>query len=243
MGRLLTICLVACSLFGCGRYFSGPILPAPEDKQETTAKVKDDGSVSFNINRLEITLRPMSDEELNRQFPTVSKGGPLAANPYTYGDWKPVGDTYTPPKYTVFLIQVTNYEYPKVRLDPTKVELVSKQAKREYAPLVYQDILEYYYSLTQAYSGKNYQVFQERRDLLNRTLYPQSEFVFSAQERQGYLVFPALPPDLTDFEVRFYDIALRFDYKDDPIELKDLVFRFQREVFKGYEPPEDLVQK
>ena len=42
--------------------------------------VSDDGTVVYVRDRLEISVRPMTDEELNRQFPLFSKdgGGPAA---------------------------------------------------------------------------------------------------------------------------------------------------------------------
>ena len=108
--------------------------PRPENRQETYASVEDDGTITAVFNRLEISLRPMADEELNRQFADYSAAGANSKNPYTFGNWKPLGDTYTPPKYTVFSVEVKNYEYPKVHLDPTRITLVSQQAGRAYDP-------------------------------------------------------------------------------------------------------------
>ena len=241
MARLLGVALIVCLCVGCGRYFPGPVTPMSEDRQEPAAVIRDDGSVLFNVNRLEISLRPISDEELNRQFPSRSKDPAHSPNPFTYGDWKPMGDTYTPQKYTVFLLLVKNYEYPKVHVDPAHLELISHQAHRRFDPLPLTNILEYYYSLAQAYSGPNYFLFQSRRDLLIRSLY-SDEVVFSSQEKLGYVLFPALPPDVSEFEVHVRDIALRFDFRDSPVETTDLVFRFEREVLDGYHPPERLGQ-
>ena len=58
----------------------------------------------------------------------------------------------------------------------------------------------------------------------------------------GYVLFPALPPDVREFEVHVRDITLRFDFKDSPVETAALVFRFEREVLNGYHPPERLGQ-
>lgn len=234
--------ILALLLAGCGRYFPGPITPAAEDVQESNYSVQDDGTIVHTLNRLEVSLRAMTDEELNRQFADISKDGALSGNPYTFADWKPLGDTYTPPKYNVFLLKVKNYEYPKVKLDPLRLELVAPATRRRFPPLRQEEILEYYYSQAQAYAGNLYSVFQERRDQMIRTMFPPDE-IFSGQELQGYVVFRALPPDVKAFEVRIFDLALRFDYKNDPVETTDLVFRFNREVFKGYQPPEDMAQK
>lgn len=234
--------LVLLALVGCGRYFSGPIAPAPEDRQEAYASVEDDGTITAAFNRLEIALRPMSDDELNRQFAEYSAAGANSKNPYTFGNWKPLGDTYTPPKYTVFSVQVKNYEYPKVHLDPTRITLVSQQAGRAYDPLNRRDILEFHASMIPGYAGNAYSVFQERREILSRTLYPAQD-VFSGQEVGGYVVFPALPGDVREFTVHLSDVAIRFDFRQQPVETIELAYRFQREVFRGYQPPADWARE
>jgi len=243
MARLSGLCLVLLLVSACGRYFAGPIMPAAEDRQEAASVVQDDGSITQVHDRLEISLRPMSDDELNRQMATFSQDGANSANPYTFGNWKPIGDSYTPPKYSVFQLTVKNYQYPKVMLDPGNAELLARGAHREFRPINREDILEYYYSLNQAYTGHNSRVFSERSDLLRKSLYPSDEYVFSGQETVGYVVFPVLPPDVLEFEIEIRDIGIRFNYRDEPTEQMDLVYRFEREVFKGYHPPEELVRK
>jgi len=220
---------------GCGRYFGGPIQPVAE-QQEPHMIVKDDGSVTYEYQRLEIGLRPMSDEELNRQFENYSHQGPISTNPYTYGNWQPMGENWTPPKYTVFLLKVKNYAYPKVRVDPIEVELISEVNHRRYKSLKLPEMLEYYYAHIQGYAGNSYQRFQEREDILIRTLY-RGEMVFSGQEAEGYIVFPKLDPDVKEFSIHLKDIAIRFDFRDEPVETQDLTFCFHREVYKGYQPP------
>jgi len=239
MGRVLIFALIFSSASGCGRYFPGAIRPATEAQQDETAIVQDDGTVLFDLGRLAISLRPMTDGELNRQLSSDEVEGSVSSNPYTFGTWKPVGDSYTPTKYTVFLLQVKNYEYPKVHIDPSNLELVSDSAHRRYPPVSLEAMLEYYRSQAQAYSGQNYFLFQRRRDELVRTLYPDV-VVFSSQEQKGYVVFPTLPPDVRDFEVHVRDVALRFDYAGVPTETADLAYRFEREVFRGFEPPAEL---
>ena len=62
-------------LAGCGRYFDGPIQPAPQEQQEADMVIKDDGLITYSFERLEIGLRPMTDAELNRKFPQQSTQG------------------------------------------------------------------------------------------------------------------------------------------------------------------------
>ena len=48
------------------------ILPGPLDVWSQFKVVADDGSVLFTKERLEIRVRPMTDDELNRQFSDVT---------------------------------------------------------------------------------------------------------------------------------------------------------------------------
>ena len=235
MDKFLGIVFLFFSI-GCGRYFAGPIRPTPEAQQGGHIVVKDDGSVVSISERLEISLRPMLDEELNRQFASQSQDKALSTNPYTYGNWRPSGENWTPNKYTVFLLKVKNYEYPKVRIDPSKAEVVAEMVKRRYRSLNILEIMEFYYTyVLGGYAGNDYKRFEERKDILQATLYTD-DMVFSGQEKEGYIVFPRLDPDVKTFSVHLKGVALRFDYRDEPIETTGLMFRFQRDVYKGYHP-------
>jgi len=226
-------------LTGCGRYFPGPINPVPVTQQEPNMVISDDGSVTYVYQRLEVGLRPMTDDELNRQFQNASMDGPLSTNPYTLGNWKPMGEKWTPSRYSVWLLRVKNYEYPKVGINPQNIELVSAKGYRSYQPLKPLEILEYYYSFIQGYSGNEYRRFNEREDILERTLLKE-QVVFSGQEAEGYIVFPNLDPDVLSMSIHVKEVALRFDFRNEPVETTDLTFRFEREVYKGYQPPASL---
>ena len=232
MRNLLILTVVF--LLGCGRYFAGPIRPMPEAQQGPHMAVYDDGTVSYSFNRLEISLRPVSDEELNRQFSSQSRAGALSTNPYTYGNWRPMGDERTPQRFTVFLLKVKNYAYPKVLVDPSKAVLVADNG-RTYKALGIAELSEYYRAYVLGYAGNFYARYEERKDILKRTLY-RGDPLFSGQEQEGYLVFPPLHPDVERFRVVLKDIVLRFDYKGDPVDTIELSFRFGREVYRGYHP-------
>ncbi len=235
MLRLLPLLLL---LAGCGRYFAGPLIPVERQGAYTT--VQDDGSVLYAHDRLEISLRPMTDEELNRQFASCSSRGPESTNPYTYGNWKPMGDRWTPQRFTVFRLRVSNYAYPKVLVDPCKAVLTSANGRR-YRALCLRDLLEYYRSYALGQAGNAWARFEERKDILKKTLYP-GDALFSGQASEGYIVFPPLDYDVKEVAVTLRDIVLRFDYQGRPIETMDLTFRFRRDVYKGYYPPPSLVE-
>jgi len=207
------------------RYFPGPVCSVSEKGQAEGAVVMDDGTVQHSLGRLVIGLKPMADEELNRQFPTVTKEG---LNPYTYGTWCPMGEKDTPRRFTVFRLNVKNYEFPKMEVDPIKAEIVTSNG-RKYAPFNLLELDNYFSRYAAGYAGNPYKGFRVRMDILKKTLYPK-DTVFSGQEQEGYIVFPPLPPDVTDFTVRLRDVVLRFDYRKEPLETVDLSFCFERKV-------------
>lgn len=235
MHKTLYLTIVLLLSAGCGRYFPGPIRPMSENQQGPHMIVEDDGTVAYVYERLEIGLRPMSDEELNRMFASYSQAGAESTNPYTYGNWKPMGEDWTPQRFTVFLLKVKNYRYPKIRVNPDAAELLSESG-RVYQPLTLLHLSEYYRSYAQGWAGNLYERFEESKDILNLTLY-RGDIVFSGQEDEGYVVFPRLDPDVTRFRVILKDVTLRFDYRNEPVETVQLTFQFQRDVYRGYHPP------
>ena len=242
MSQFAGLILLLCC--GCGyrfgyRHLAGPILPAPE--QVGQLQVADDQSIIFLMDRLEVILRPVTIEMLNRQFPVQStspKGfyqNPSfsLSNPYTYGDWSPPGQKQTPNRFTVFGLKVKNYAFPKVRIDPTKIHLTATNG-RNYPALSLFAMVEYYWPYAVAYTGNTYRYFQERRDLLRKTLFKE-DFIFSGQEQEGFIVFPFIDYDVDEFTVWIEDLALRFDYRDEPIESIDIPYHFHRDVYIGRE--------
>lgn len=237
--RRLWLLAALLALSGCGRYFVGPLRPL--DQQAPEMRVNDDGSVTYTKDRLTITLQPMSDAQLNRQFADVSQQGVRSTNPYTFGNWHPTGDAWTPPRFAVFLVTVSNYQYPKVLLDALQVTATTAN-NRTYEAMSYSQLEEYYQAYWQGRIGQGRTDYEARTDLLKRTLFGR-QLVFSAQEKQGYLVFPALNDDVRKVQVHLGHIVLRFDYADQPVEQLDLTYSFERDVFRGKQPPPELVEK
>jgi hypothetical protein len=230
--------LLGLFMTGCGRYFAGPTHPLPEAQQAPRMAVYDDGTVAYEYERLEIRLRPLSDRELNRAFASQSSAGAESTNPYTYGNWTPLGEKWAPQRFTVFYLQVKNYAYPKVQIDPRRVTLRSTSG-RSYQTVTFLELAEYYRAHALAWSGNAYGRYGEQRDTLQRTLFG-GDLLFSGQEQGGYLVFPLLAPDVKEFSVTLEHIALRFNYADEPTETLQLTYRFAREVIRGYQPPPQL---
>ena len=111
------------------RLVPGPLVPLQEDRQGQGSEVADDGTVTYHIERLRISLRPLQDEELNRQFPYLSAGGKFSVNPYTYGNWIPEGAARTPTRFTIFMLKVENYAFPKVIVNPQSMHLRAQNGR------------------------------------------------------------------------------------------------------------------
>jgi hypothetical protein len=239
---LLSILAAGCALQLGYRHFAGPVVPAAEYDDQFA--VGDDRSVTFIQDRLEVTMLPLTAEMMNRQLsshsestPGFSKANPYVTptNPYTYGDWTPLGEDASPERFTLFALKVKNYAYPKVRIDPASIEIVAPNG-RHYPALTISSLVEYYWPYAVAYSGNNYRQLRERTDLLRRTMY-RDDMIFSGQEKQGYVVFEPLHRDVEEFTIHIRGMQLRFDYRGDPVETVDIAYRFDREVHFAKEPP------
>ncbi len=219
---LLALCASSCGY----RHWAGPLRPV--EPQAAGLAVADDGSITFTRHRLDVVLRALTDEELNRQFATQSVGGHAATNPYTYGDRRFEDDEEQHTRFTVFQLRVKNYAFPKVRIDPASVLLTTRNG-RKYWSLNLGQLETYYRAYATGYGGTAYGRFKARLDLLRRTML-SGEPVFSGQEASGFLVFPVLHADVRHVEVTVHDAVLRFDFRDEPVETVDIVYRFERAV-------------
>lgn len=233
--------LVGLLLSGCSyRYYAEDLKPMSEAEQGANKTVADDGTVSYTQARLEISLRPMTDAELNRQFSAYSSEGPNSQNPYTFGNSTYFRTGDTPQRFTVFRMYVSNYEYPKVYLDPKKVYITTPNGRKYYA-LRFEQLSIYYRRYVGSGIGGNEPgmpgnamfTWKERESILRRTMFPDEE-VFSAQENEGYIVFKPLASDVEELTVHIPNVVVRFDYKGDPIEDVDVEMYFEREIGRIY---------
>ena len=226
---------------GCShRYYAEDLKPVSEAEQGENKTVADDGTVAYKQARLEISLRPMTDEELNRQFSPYSSEGADSRNPYTFGNSTYFRTGETPQRFTVFRAFVSNYEYPKVYLDPTQVYITTSNGRKYYA-LTREQISIYYRRYVQGGTGGNapgvsgnaHSVWKERDGIMRRSMYV-NEQVFSAQESEGFLVFEPLAPDVDELTVHIPDVIVRYDYKGDPLERVDVEMSFERKIGRVY---------
>ena len=218
------------ALGGCGRYFPQDLRPVSQQAEGMV--VNDDGSVTFNLDRLAINLKPMTDAELNRQFAAVSVGGAASTNPYTFGDWQQPGEDWTRSRFTVVQLKVSNYQYPKVLIDPSKATITSTN-NRVYRSLSYAQLYDYFRTFWLGRTGQGRVDFKSRTSILRQSMYTETTTVFSGSEQEGYLVFPLLADDVTKIRLDIEDIAVRFNYSGEAVETVDLSFSFEREVLRG----------
>ncbi|MEW6750794.1 MAG: hypothetical protein AB1505_07425 [Candidatus Latescibacterota bacterium] len=233
--RAMRLCLLLGLLcwggWSCGyRYYAGPL--QPRDTQAEAMEVADDGTVTFTQDRFEVRLRPMAEDELNRLFAARSQSGPASTNPYTYGDTKFRGVDEGKQRFAVFQLGVKNYAYPKVRIDPARILLRAANG-REYWSLSFQQLDGYFRPYAIGYQGNEYSRYQERRDLLRQTMFTDAD-IFSGQEAEGFVVFPSLHPDVGLIDVEVQDVIMRFDFRNEPVETQDLVYRFTRDIGRIY---------
>lgn len=222
------------------RYYAEDLKPVSEAEQGANKTVADDGTVSYKQARLEVSVRPMTDVELNRQFSSYSNEGPDSRNPYTFGNSTYFRTGDTPQRFTVFRVFLSNYEYPKVYLDPKKVYITTPNGRKYYA-LTRDQLSIYYRRYVRGGSGGNapgvsgiaHSVWKERDGILRRSMFVDEQ-VFSAQESQGFLVFKPLAPDVDALTVHIPDVIVRYDYKGDPIEDIDVEMRFERKIGRIY---------
>ena len=230
---LATLCTVASCAW---RPYVGDVQPSAEDQQVQNMTVADDGTITWTQDRLEVRMRPVTDDELNRQFGGGDLGA-LSMNPFTYGG---VDDFYTgdeKKRFTVFMLGVKNYQYPKVRAIGDVVLASSNQ--RKYYDLNMKQLDRYFRAYAIGYRGNEYSVYKERRAILQSTMFRRQD-IFSGQELEGYVLFQALHTDVSSMVVTVKDLAIRFDYRGEPVESVDIPFRFEREI--GREFPDGRVE-
>ena len=238
----ISILAAVALLLGCGHYLiPGRFQPLEVAQQQTdiqgsSMKILDDGTVTFVQNRLEVSVRPMTDEEINRQFPAESTNasGPadeLPSNPFTYGNWIDPRTGKAPQRLSIFKITVKNYEYPKVKFDPLMVTVESANGRRYY-PWGGYDVEEYFRRFPIAFNGLGWVRYDARKDIYSRTKYPDDEFCFSGQEVEGYVVFSKIHDDVSEIAVEIPEFGLRYNFRNEPIETIDLHFRFKRDIKK-----------
>ena len=232
------LCLAALgSMWGCAGLIPSelkynvhmdPILP--EGRGDYYVDL-DDSSTVFSKEGLLIKVRHLGDDELNERFPRLYDGRHI--NPYTY-EAKDPEKGYTPPRFTVFEVEVINNTYAKVELDPAKVLMTSGgetfhyyDPGREGAVVLGGNSFTKYYKMELGTSGNEREINLERMGTIYRTVYHRQRPIFKEDKRLGLLVFDPLSQKNDEILLQFNEFVLSFDASDNPEETVDIEFRFK----------------
>ena len=195
---------------------------------------EEDGTLVYQRQGMKVTIRFVTDQELNAMFPEHSNKESASTNPYTYGNWVDPELGYTPNRFTVFKVAVHNHTLPKINLNPAEVVLTSDRGGRllsyvreskEIGHLSFED----YYRELAGRSGVEENRFAERMGLIRQTLYVDGK-VFKGDMKEGFLAFDPLDPRVKKAQLILKDFVLRYDANDWPTELIDLTFPYDRQV-------------
>ena len=222
----LHLCAAGCGYYHC----AGPLRPAVVQPERVSSA--GDGMVAFVQGSLRVEMRPLTDAELNRQFSAHSGPGTASTNPYSFGGTEFWEGEKVRTRFTTFHLKVANDGYPKIKIDPSRIVLRTPTGA-EYWSLSLQQLDTYYRAYALGFRGNEYARYQERLDVLRRTLFKNEE-IFLGQEAEGYVVFPALHHDVDQVEAIAHDAVLRFDHRNEPIETVQIRCRFERDIGRIY---------
>ena len=209
------------------------LIPIPDKLAEGYAQ-EEDGTLIYQRQGMKLTVKFVSDQELNAAFPEHSNKGEASTNPYTYGNWIDPNLGYIPNRFTVFKVTVHNYTMPKINLNPANALLTSDRGDRLYAYVreakeIGHLSFEDYYQERLGSSGVEQSRFDERMGLVRQTLYVDGK-VFKGDMKEGFLAFAPLDPRVKEVQLTLKDFVLRYDANDWPSELIDLTFSFERRI-------------
>jgi hypothetical protein len=206
--------------------------------------LEEDGAISYNLDGLKISVKPMTDEKLNKMFPENSYQEEASTNPYTYGNWVDLDLGYTPNRFTVFLIKVFNYAQPKVNLDPLTSVLTTNRgatllpyARGQKDNPGNERNFESYYEKIKGSSGVERIRFEERLGLIRQTLFTEGQ-IFKGDKKDGFIVFDPLDESVKEVELKIIDFVFKYDSNNWPQEKINISFTFNRELNKIVEKKE-----
>jgi len=244
---ILPICLallfIGCAGLAPPKVQVQSLLIPISDELEEGYTLEEDGTVVYQRQGMKVTMKFISDEELNAAFPEHSNKGEASTNPYTYGNWIDPDLGYTPNRFTVFMVTVHNYTLPKINLNPAAALLTSDRGDqlhvyvreaKEIGHLSFED----YYRERMGSSGVEQARFDERMGLIRQTLYVDGK-VFKGDMKEGFLAFDPLDPRVKKIQLTLKDFVLRYDANDWPAELVDLTFPFDRRIEEKTEEEAD----
>ncbi|MBT4096031.1 MAG: hypothetical protein HOM68_28105 [Gemmatimonadetes bacterium] len=229
MAAMAVLALVACSVtlpqIKYNSTLAASAVPIADVEGNETGAV-------YSIEGLRVQVEPLTDERLNALFPGDSKRDRFSTNPYTYGDWVNPLVGYTPVRFTVFKVSITNDIYAKVLLDPLQAvlhtdrgEVLNSYGIPSWSP---HNSFERYYRALRGQSGNEFYRFDLRMGNVRSSAYLEDQRVFKGESYSGLIAFDPLPEDVTQVRLVLQDFVLRFDASGQPLEAVDITMDFDR---------------
>ena len=229
MAAMAVLALVACSVtlpqIEYNSTLAASAVPTADVERSETGAV-------YSIEGLRVQVEPLTDERLNSLFPGDSKRGRFSTNPYTYGDWVNPLVGYTPVRFTVFKVSITNDIYAKVLLDPLQAVLLTDRGEAlnsygipSWSP---HNSFERYYRALRGQSGNEFYRFDLRMGNVRSSAYLEDQRVFKGESYSGLIAFDPLAEDVTQVRLLLQDFVLRFDASGQPLEAVDITMDFDR---------------
>ena len=199
---------------GCGySYYAEPLRPL-ESQDFPAWRCRTTESVHYTQGQ---AGGSRAADDRGRAQPALPLGLGLraSARPIPTPSATPSGRSSNPDeRFTVFLLSVKNYEYPKVYVDPARASLSTPTTDGSTGPLTSCSCPTTTAPTAQGYRGNEHARFRERTDRLNRTMFPK-EMIFSGQELEGFLVFRSLHSDVANLTLTIHGAVTRFDYRNE----------------------------
>lgn len=228
----------SCLLYPPEIRYSSYLVPNLDDKDPSKSIDKDAGALVYDLGGSSILVRYIKEPELNALFPEESKNGEYSTNPYTYGNWIDPNLGYTPNRFTVFNITIINRTFPKMRLDPTTVVLITDTGEVFHSFTVnvasakFGKSFEDYYRQLLGQSGNEYYRYEMRLGMVRGKCYGLEEAVFRGDSYNGLLTFDPLPPNIKKVTLVLNDVVFRFDAFNRPSDTKTVSINLDRKIDK-----------
>lgn len=245
IGGLAVTLYLTLSLLGCAAIappkvqVRSQLIPLSEELGQGHS-LEEDGTMVYQQQGMKVTVKFITDQELNDMYPEHSQNGAASTNPYTYGNWVDPELGYTPNRFTVFKVTVHNYAMPKINLNPIEALLISnrgdqlKAYMREAGESENNPSFEDYYRERMGRTGVEENRYVERIGRVRQTLYVNGR-AFKGDVKEGFLVFDPLDPRVKNVQLVLKNFVLAYDANDWPAELVDLTFPFQRTIIENTE--------
>ncbi len=229
---------VSCILYPPEIRYNSLLVPNNTHEDLAFSIDEETSEFQYDLGGTTISIKYMTDAELNELFPEQSNQGVYSTNPYTFGNWVDPSLGYTPNKFTVFQISIVNRSFAKMSLDPRSCELYTDLGEVFYsyttsvAAARHGNSFEEYYKTRRGQSGNEHYRYEMRLGMVRGKNYGLDEMVFRGDSYSGLVTFDALRPDVKKVRIVLNDIVYRFDAFNRPSDMVTVYYDFDRIIEK-----------